>query len=223
MQRRFVDEYMLDCNAMAAGVRAGYSAKTINSGGPKLLTIPAVKAEIERRQATLSKKAEIKAEQVIAEFVKVGMANMGDYVEVDADGNVRLKLDKLPREAWAAVGEITQEEYTDGRGEDARPVKRTKFKLHPKIDALNSLAKHLGMFVERQKIEESHDHTVRILVEDARGNTRHVSSLRDYYRQTVTAPAPQALPAPDEGDGRSGQAEGVEVRAKRRKDRPRNR
>ena len=46
----------------------------------------------------------------------------------------------------AALSEVTVEDYVEGRGEDARQVKRVKFKLHDKQAALVALARHLGRF-----------------------------------------------------------------------------
>lgn len=36
-QKRFCDEYLIDCNATQAAIRAGYSPKTANEQGSKLL------------------------------------------------------------------------------------------------------------------------------------------------------------------------------------------
>lgn len=36
-QKRFADEYLIDCNATKAAIRAGYSPKTANEQGAKLL------------------------------------------------------------------------------------------------------------------------------------------------------------------------------------------
>ena len=56
--------------------------------------------------------------------------------------NVRLKDSKeLTREQAACVAEVSQT-ITENGG-------TIKFKLHNKVDALNSLAKHLGMFPTR--------------------------------------------------------------------------
>jgi hypothetical protein len=52
----------------------------------------------------------------------------------------------LTRDQAAAIQDITIDEYTDGRGQDAQPVKRIKFKLRDKRAALVDLGKHLGMF-----------------------------------------------------------------------------
>ena len=41
----------------------------------------------------------------------------------------------------------------EGRGDAARNVKRVKIKLADKKGALDSLAKHLGMFTDRMRME----------------------------------------------------------------------
>ena len=40
----------------------------------------------------------------------------------------------------------------DGRGDDARDVKRTRFKLADKKAALESIGRHLGMFTDKIKV-----------------------------------------------------------------------
>jgi phage terminase small subunit len=44
----------------------------------------------------------------------------------------------------------------DGSGDDAREVKRIRFKLADKRSALVDLGKHLGMFVERKHVTHEH-------------------------------------------------------------------
>ena len=39
-----------------------------------------------------------------------------------------------------------------GRGEEARDVRRIKFKLHDKLNALEKLGKHVGMFKEKVEV-----------------------------------------------------------------------
>ena len=45
--------------------------------------------------------------------------------------------------------------FVGGRGHEAGEVRRTKFKLYSKLDALEKIARHLGMFTEKLKIETS--------------------------------------------------------------------
>jgi phage terminase small subunit len=148
-QQRFVNEYLVDLNATQAAIRAGYSKKTAKSVGSENLTKPDIAAAIAARQAKVAAKLEITQERVAAELAKIGFANMADYMRGGGDGDPYLDFSNLSRDQAAALAEITVEDFKDGRGEDARDVRRIKFKLHDKRAALVDLGKHLGMFKER--------------------------------------------------------------------------
>jgi predicted ATP-grasp superfamily ATP-dependent carboligase len=63
-----------------------------------------------------------------------------------------LDMSDVDRDKLAAVKEITSEVYTEGRGEEAQRVKRTKFSLYDKRAALMDLAKLEGHIVDRQQL-----------------------------------------------------------------------
>lgn len=48
-QKRFADEYLIDCNATKAAIRAGYSEKTAKSIGQRLLTYVDIKTYIDEQ------------------------------------------------------------------------------------------------------------------------------------------------------------------------------
>ncbi len=48
-QKRFCEEYLIDCNATQAAIRAGYSAKTAYSIGNENLTKPEIEAYIKEK------------------------------------------------------------------------------------------------------------------------------------------------------------------------------
>lgn len=60
-QQRFVGEYLIDLNATQAAIRAGYSAKTAEQQGSRLLGNVGVSAAIAKGQARLAAKQEITA------------------------------------------------------------------------------------------------------------------------------------------------------------------
>lgn len=148
-QQRFVDEYLLDLNATQAAIRAGYSVRTAEQQGYQLLHKTSVAAAIAEGQARLAKATEVTQERVIAELAKIGFSNMADYMRSGGDGDPYLDFSGLTRDQAAALVEVTVEDFKDGRGEDARDVRRVKFKLADKRAALVDLGKHLGMFKER--------------------------------------------------------------------------
>lgn len=145
-QKRFIDEYLIDTNAAAAAQRAGYSTKAAKQVGYALLQRPEIEAEIGRRQAKLAKANGVTVDGIIKELAKLGFCNMQDYLRITEDGDPQLTLASLTRDQAAALSEVTVEDFKDGRGEDARDVRRIKFKLADKRAALVDLGKHLGMF-----------------------------------------------------------------------------
>ena len=145
-QARFVQEYLIDLNAAQAAIRAGYSAKTARVIGHENLTKPDIAAAIEKARAKRAERAELTGDMVVDELRKIGFANMADYMKSTPEGDPYLDFSALTPAQTAALSEVTVEDYVEGRGEDARQVKRVKFKLHDKQAALVALARHLGMF-----------------------------------------------------------------------------
>lgn len=150
-QRRFVDEYLVDLNATQAAIRAGYSRKTAYSIGPENLKKPQVQQAVSAAVGKRAAKIELTADMVLDELRKLGFSNMRDYMGGIVDGDPYLDFSKLTRDQAAALQEVTVEDFVDGRGEDARDVRRVKFRLADKRAALVDLGRHLGMFIERHE------------------------------------------------------------------------
>lgn len=147
-KRRFAREFLIDRNATKAAIRAGYSQKTAKAIGCELRKEPEVAALIHELEANLAAKVEVTAERVVRELALIGFANMQDYITIGSDGDPCVDLSALTREQAAAIMEVTVEDFKDGRGEDARDVRRVKFRLADKRAALVDLGKHLGLFRE---------------------------------------------------------------------------
>lgn len=150
-QARFVDEYLIDLNATQAAIRAGYSKKTAGVQGPRLLGNVRVAAAIAEAKAKRSARVAVSADKVLTELAHLGFANMADYMKTTPEGDPRLDFSNLSREQTAALVEVTVEDFTEGRGDDARDVRRVKFKLADKRAALVDIGKHLGMFIDKQE------------------------------------------------------------------------
>lgn len=144
---RFAQAVAQGQSASQAYVTAGYAANEGNAG--RLNRNERVRARIEEILSEGAEKAGVTVQRIIDELAKVGFANMADYMRGGADGDPYLDFSRLTREQAAALGEVTVEDFKDGRGSDARDVRRVRFKLHDKLSALEKLGKHLGMFKER--------------------------------------------------------------------------
>ena len=70
-QKRFCDEYLIDCNATQAAIRAGYSPKTANEQGNRLLANVSVKAYIDERLEQLHSEKTADAQEVLEYLTSV--------------------------------------------------------------------------------------------------------------------------------------------------------
>ncbi len=146
-QARFVEEYLIDLNATEAAIRAGYSAKTAAVIGYENLTKPHIAAAIATARSKQSERTALTADMVVRELAKIGFANMGDYLRViKPGGDPYVDFSMLTRDQAAALREVTVDTYVEGHGENARKVRRIKFKLGDKRAALVALGKHFGLF-----------------------------------------------------------------------------
>jgi phage terminase small subunit len=132
-QTRFVEEYLLDLNATQSAIRAGYSAKTANEQGARLLANVSVAAAVKEAIARRSQKSEIKAQDVLDRLARLAFADMGTYADWD-DRGVRLAAKAcLPEGATACVKEISEGPHG------------VRLKLHDQAGPLRDLARHLGI------------------------------------------------------------------------------
>jgi len=154
-QKLFVAEYLVDFNATRAATKAGYSNHSACSAGYKALRIPAVHVAIEEQQAERLRRLAMSADEIVAELSLIGRANVLDYMRLGRDGEPIADFGGLDRDRAAALSEITVEDFTEGRGENKREVRRLRFKLHDKLGALDRLAKHHGLLKERAALESS--------------------------------------------------------------------
>jgi phage terminase small subunit len=148
----FAHKYVIDLNGSRAAIAAGYSENGAHVVASRLLRNAKVSKLIDDLTAERAKKLGLTADRVLEELSRMAFSNMLDYVTVK-DGDAYVDLSKLTREQASAIQEITVDEYTEGRGEQARQVKRTRFKLADKRGSLELIGKHLKIFTD--KVEHS--------------------------------------------------------------------
>ena len=139
-QQRFVDEYLIDLNATQAAIRAGYSAKTADQQGSRMLANVKVKQAVAEKQAQRSKRTGVNQDRVVLELAKVAFAKITDIV----DSNGRIKEDASPDDL-ACIESI---KYKESDNEYGRSVER-EVKIASKLKALELLGKHLGMWSDK--------------------------------------------------------------------------
>jgi phage terminase small subunit len=134
-QRRFVEEYLVDGNAGAAAVRAGYPARTTAASGARLEKLPHVRVAIEAAMAGRGTAPGITQERVVEELARIAFADIRDFASWDEAGVRLLPSAQLPAGQTACVAEIVESAGKAGKG--------LRVKLHSKTQALAALARHL--------------------------------------------------------------------------------
>ena len=101
-QKRFCDEYLIDCNATQAAIRAGYSEKTAKVIGAENLTKPDIRAYIDERLAEIQSKTIASAEEVMQYLTSVLRGeSKSEIVVIEGDGfgsSSARRMDKAPDE-----------------------------------------------------------------------------------------------------------------------------
>ena len=100
------------------------------------------KARDEAAQAYIRQAAGTSGTSTAEELTKLACANMQDFV---GDDDVTLSIASLNQSRAAAIQEYTVEHYTEGQGEQAKPVKKIKLKLADKLRALELLGSPLPL------------------------------------------------------------------------------
>lgn len=171
-QQKFVAEFLKHGNATKAAERAGYTKNRANQAGYQVLTNPDVAAEVEERRKRVLQEIDVDAEMIAAELARCGFANMEDFTRI-VNGDPVPDFSGVTRDKMAAVQEVTVDTYMDGKGDDAREVKRVKFRLTDKRQSLVDLAKLLGFWKEKHEHDVKHSwHDVLKKLEDDPANGR---------------------------------------------------
>ena len=125
-QKKFCDEYLIDCNATQAAIRAGYSPKTAKSIGNENLTKPDLKAYIDEQLELLHSKRTADAQEVLEYLTAVMRGQhteqtlqlIGDGVQkiadIDVSAKERLKAAELIGKRYGM--------FKDNVGIDLEPV-----------------------------------------------------------------------------------------------------
>lgn len=150
-QQQFCLEYLIDLNATQAAIRAGYASANAHVTGPRLLANVSIQAEIQRLRLERAERTQISADRVLQELAALAFSDLGQIVDFSTPVPRLRPGGTIPESARRCISAIKiRREATPG---DDPPTDVIEFKLWSKTDALEKIAKHLGMFIER------HEHT----------------------------------------------------------------
>ena len=151
-QKAFVDEYLIDLNATRA-YKAAYKAcksdKAAASSSSKLLRNPKIVEYLSKRQSELQQRTNVTQDRVIQELASIAFSDIVDFVKVEiVNGypSVMIAPTKdIPARKRAAIAGIKQ------------GANGVEVKLHNKLEALDKLGRHLGLFNDTDSDEGMED------------------------------------------------------------------
>lgn len=130
----FVQNYLVSTNAAQAALAAGYSPKTAAAMGRKLLAKPVIDDAIQQAMNERAERLHINQDMVLLELMAVVKASIGDYLTFGPAGVVFRDMAGIAPEKIALIKEISQ-----GKA-------GIRLALPDKLEALEKLARHLGMY-----------------------------------------------------------------------------
>lgn len=147
-QLRFIDEWLVDLNASAAYVRAGYAAKNANVDASKLLSklmaFPDVATRVAAAKARQAEASELSAQRVLKELMAFAFVDIGEAFGTDGQ---LLPLGEMPASVRRAISSIETASVGDAG------VTVTKVKFVDKARGLELLGKHLKLYTEKVQHE----------------------------------------------------------------------
>jgi len=123
--------------------------KTADVEVSRTLKLPHVAAYLKKLQEDVAIRAEIDATKVVKELGKVAFTNIKEYVNVDSEGNITfIPFNKVEEDKLAAIESIkVRVNVTENtRLETQHTTTTIEFKLHNKLNALEQLGRHFGIY-----------------------------------------------------------------------------
>lgn len=136
-QSRFVSEFLIDLSATNAAIRAGYSVRSADTLGPRLVPNSGVAAAIESAIAARTERTNVSQDAVIAELATIAFSNMRMFAEWGPHGILLRDSARLDVEG-RCVAEVSQTHSATGG--------LLYIRLHDKVRALELLGRHVGLF-----------------------------------------------------------------------------
>jgi len=134
-------------------MRAGVPEKSAAVQGSKWYRIPKVRAEIDAAMERRSERVEVKQDDVLRTLLALMNADIGEAF----DENGRLKpIHKIPAHVRKAIAGVESFEEFEGHGKERVAIGEVrKVKFWDKTRAIEMAMKHLGLLVDRSKVEHS--------------------------------------------------------------------
>lgn len=145
-QSLFVAEYLKDLNATQAAIRAGYSQKTAEVQAHHLLRNPKIAAAVKQAMEKRGTRCQISQDRVLEEYARLAFFDVRRLFDADGKPIPITQLDDDTARVIVGLDVATI------WNKDAGLSEVLKYKLADKKGALDSVARHLGMFIDKTQL-----------------------------------------------------------------------
>ena len=94
-QHLFIENFLILKNATKAAIAAGFSERSANNQGARLMANDAIRSEIEARLAATFDRYAVTGDRIIRELALIGFGNIDDFVAVQDDGSLVVDFGSL--------------------------------------------------------------------------------------------------------------------------------
>lgn len=148
-QQLFVNAYIIEPNATKAAIAAGYSPNGAAQAGARLLRNVQIRAALNNARVAQTARLQVSADDVLREWLRIARSDIGQILDFSGDVPRLKRPADIPEDARRAISSVKVKRYMEGAGDDAVEVEVTEFKLWDKLNALEKLARHLGLLKEQ--------------------------------------------------------------------------
>ena len=169
-QQAFVDAYLISLNAKQAAIKAGYSEKTAEQQGSRLLSHVKVQAAIAEAMNQRVERTKIDADYVLRRLAEIDQM---DVIDILRDDMSLKPVSEWPKVWRQYLSGFDLAEMFEGVGEDRAMVGiLKKLKWPDKVRNLELLGKHVDVSAFRDKVEVTgknggaieHKHAVKVVI-----------------------------------------------------------
>jgi phage terminase small subunit len=153
-QARFVEEYLRDLNATQAAIRAGFSERTANQQGPRLLENAEVLSAIDAAKFQRSIETGIDSRGLLRRLVDEAEADLADLF--DGKNNFKSVEDWPPIWRQGLVQCVEIEALYDGQGKDRIQIGEVKkVRLSDRVRRLELIGKHVKVNAFQENVHHT--------------------------------------------------------------------
>lgn len=166
-QEKFCQEYAIDFEGKRAAIAAKYGIAGAAAQASRLLTDVNIQLRLKDLLRPAMDQYEVTQERIMKEVATIAFSNLGDYVQILADGSVLSDFSKVTREQFGALKSIKITEQAGSLEVDAegnanhRECVKIEITTHDKLAALEKLMRRAGLIKEEivmtHKLDEMSD------------------------------------------------------------------